>query len=124
MRISDWSSDVCSSDLPAFDLFDVASVIPMDVIQVQQAAVLVGNESIFRELHDVQRGILFDSGPFEQFFVQFDRGLWKDVVRVISGTGRLFTCSFQAGSSGLARPLAGPTYVSSPPLGLFVKYVH
>src|SRR3546814_8991957 len=87
MRISDWSSDVCSSDLPAFDLFDVASVIPMDVIQVQQAAVLVGNESILREPHAVQRGILFDSGPFEQFFDQFSRGLRNDVVRVISGTG-------------------------------------
>src|SRR3546814_16966422 len=98
MRISDWSSDVCSSDLsenavvhfpfdppefgghvvgaeqPAFDLFDVASVIPMDVIQVQQAAVLVGNESILREPHAVQRGILFDSGPFEQFLAQFSRG--------------------------------------------------
>src|SRR3546814_5998449 len=79
MRISDWSSDVCSSDL---------------------AAVLVGNESILREPHAVQRGILFDSGPFEQFFDQFSRGLRNDVVRVISGTGRFFPCSFQGGPKG------------------------
>src|SRR3546814_13717099 len=95
----------------------------MDVIQVQQAAVLVGNESILREPHAVQRGILFDSGPFEQFFDQFSRGLRNDVVRVISGTGRFFPCSFQGGPKGLARAFAGPTYVRSPPPGLLDKIV-
>src|SRR3546814_13777346 len=63
----EFGGHVVGAEQPAFDLFDVASVIPMDVIQVQQAAVLVGNESILREPHAVQRGILFDSGPFEQF---------------------------------------------------------
>src|SRR3546814_4717397 len=95
----------------------------MDVIQVQQAAVRVGNESILREPHAVQRGILFDSGPFEQFFDQFSRGLRNDVVRVISATGRFFPCSFQGGPKGLARAFAGPTYVRSPPPGLLDKIV-
>src|SRR3546814_5109841 len=81
------------------------------------------NESILREPHAVQRGILFDSGPFEQFFDQFSRGLRNDVVRVISGTGRFFPCSFQGGPKGLARAFAGPTYVRSPPPGLLDKIV-
>src|SRR3546814_6216833 len=119
----EFGGHVVGAEQPAFDLFDVASVIPMDVIQVQPAAVLVGNESILREPHAVPRGILFDSGPFEQFFDQFSRGLRNDVVRVISGTGRYFPCSFQGGPKALASALPGPTYVRSPPPGLLDKIV-
>src|SRR3546814_2699182 len=48
MRISDWSSDVCSSDLPIYDFYAGASLWGLTQLEDQQLAglTMAGEESI------------------------------------------------------------------------------
>src|SRR3546814_7568215 len=57
MRISDWSSDVCSSDLEApdvhFQRFQLHALLVGDVLQIQRAEVrLAGHRAQAREFRD------------------------------------------------------------------------
>src|SRR3546814_8410960 len=50
MRISDWSSDVCSSDLRSIDLFGVGATLAQDLSDALHLDLVIGHETSDRNL--------------------------------------------------------------------------
>src|SRR3546814_20455318 len=94
MRISDWSSDVCSSDLFSFEIPGLARfrvnafnqnrgagavfrTIPSDILSLED----LGTPRIFKELIDQPQGLILVTGPTGSGQNSEERRVGKECVR-------------------------------------------